>query len=93
MEFKDRTFDRVVAGVLVISIVLRFLGIEWAFPLFAIAFAVAICFALASLVSVAILAVHGAGWGPGIEHLKSERWRVANVGIGVVGIAAHALLR
>ena len=93
MEFKDRTFDLVVAGVLVTSITLRFLGIEWAFPLFAIAFAVAVCFALASLVSVAIHAVHGAGWGPGLEHLKSERWRLANVGIGVVGIVANVLLR
>ena len=92
-EFRDRAFDQALAAVLVISITLGLLGVAWAFPVFVIAFAVAVCFALASLAGVVINAVHGAGWGPAIDQLKTEWWRPLNVGIGMMGLGLNALFR
>ena|ERR1035437_6492382 len=89
MEFEDRVADRAIAATLVALITIRLFGVEWAFPMFAITFAVAICFAIATLVSVAIHGIHGEGWGAGLAYLKSERWRAANVGIGIVGIVVN----
>src|ERR1035437_438188 len=93
MEFKDRVADRAIAATLVALITIRLFGVEWAFPLFAIAFAVAICFAIATLVSVAIHEIQGEGWRSGLAYLKSGRWRGANVGIGIVALVANGWLR